>query len=244
MKSAANQWRQIMRRQGYAMGGTGARRLVLPAVWRPLVVVLLSLPAALIAQEEAIQCANLIYAGTQTSRCFSDEFLSAVQRETTIPTERRFKSVKLGSEELFDFPFVVMTGESDFHLTSTERDNLKRYLANGGFLLASAGCSSKAWDRAFRREIKAVLGDTPLDRIAMEHPLFRTVKTVEKLQLHRKGEEPRLEGVTMNEKLVVVYSSHGLNDTAHTEGCCCCGGNEIDNALDVNVNILVYALLH
>ena len=29
-----------------------------------------------------------------------------------------------------------------------------------------------------------------------------------------------------------------------TEGCCCCGGNEIENSLEVNVNILVYALLH
>lgn len=213
---------------------------------RPLALLLLLLLAPLsgVAGEEAIQCANLIYAGTQTSRCFSDEFLSAAQRETTIPTERRFKSVKLGSEELFNFPFVVMTGESDFHLTSTERENLKRYLENGGFLLASAGCSSKVWDRAFRREIKTVLGDVPLGRIDMAHPLFRTVKTVEKLQLHRQGEEPRLEGISLNEKLVVVYSPHGLNDTAHTEGCCCCGGNEIDNALDVNVNILVYALLH
>jgi hypothetical protein len=44
--------------------------------------------------------------------------------------------------------------------------------------------------------------------------------------------------------MVMIYSPHGLNDTAHTEGCCCCGGNEIVNSLDVNVNILVYALMH
>ena len=64
------------------------------------------------AKEGAIQCANLIYGGTHTSRCFSDEFLSAVQRDTTIATERRFKSVKLASDELFRYPFVVMTGEA------------------------------------------------------------------------------------------------------------------------------------
>ncbi|MCK9589303.1 MAG: hypothetical protein M0Q93_08065, partial [Terrimicrobiaceae bacterium] len=61
-----------------------------------------------------VQCAILIYGGTQTSRCFSDEFLSAVQRETTITTERRFKSVKLATEEVFGYPFAVMTGEADF----------------------------------------------------------------------------------------------------------------------------------
>src|SRR5688500_4091131 len=99
-----------------------------------------------IALADGVQCGNLIYGGTQTSRCFSDEFLSAVQRETTIQTERRFRAVKLASDELFDFPFVVMTGEADFQLTSKERENLKRYLENGGFLLASAGCSSSKFN--------------------------------------------------------------------------------------------------
>ena len=115
-----------------------------------LAAVLLLAPAAR-AAEGAVQCANLIYGGVNTSRCFSDEFLSGVQRSTSIATERRFKSVKLGSDELFRFPFVVMTGESDFRLTKQERENLKRYLTSGGFLLASAGCSSKEWDKAFRR---------------------------------------------------------------------------------------------
>lgn len=196
------------------------------------------------AKDCAIQCANLIYGGTHTSRCFSDEFLSAVQRQTTIPSERRFKSVKLASDELFRFPFVIMTGESDFHLTAKERENMKRYLTSGGFLLASAGCSNKDWDRAFRREMKLILPDNPLKELPMEHLIFRTVKKVDQLKLTHGGEPGRLSGIDRNGKTMVVYSPHGLNDTAHTEGCCCCGGNEIGNSLEMNVNILVYALLY
>jgi len=196
------------------------------------------------AKDAAIRCANLIYAGTQTSRCFSDEFLSAVQRESAIATERRFKSVKLDSEELFAFPFVVMTGEKEFYLSAKERENLKKYLARGGFLLASAGCSSKEWDRAFRREMRQVLPERKLSKIDKEHALFKTVKTIKELKLSHGGAEPYLEGVENDGKLVVIYSSQGLNDTAHTVGCCCCGGNEIVNAMEVNVNILVYALTH
>ena len=196
------------------------------------------------AHAEAIRCANLIYAGTQTSRCFSDEFLSAVQRASTIPTERRFKSVKLDSDELFAFPFVVMTGEKEFYLSARERENLKRYLTSGGFLLASAGCSSAEWDRAFRREIRQVMPERNLEKIASTHAIFNTVKAIDKLKLSHGGAEPSLEGIMHDGKLVAVYSSQGLNDTAHTVGCCCCGGNEIVNALDVNVNILVYALTH
>jgi hypothetical protein len=42
----------------------------------------------------------------------------------------------------------------------------------------------------------------------------------------------------------VLYSVDGLNDTAHTQGCCCCGGNEITNCEQINVNILAYAMLY
>ena len=195
-------------------------------------------------KDNVVQCANLIYGVNHTSRCFSDEFLSAVQKETTIPTERRFKSVKLTSDELFNYPFVVMTGESDFHLTRRGRENLKKYLTSGGFLLASAGCSNKDWDRAFRREVRGLFGKDALIHVEMEHPVFRTVHKIEKLDLHHPAEAPRIEGMEHNGKLVIIYSSHGLNDTAHTEGCCCCGGNEIVNSLEVNVNVLMYALLH
>ncbi|MDT8391435.1 MAG: DUF4159 domain-containing protein [Lentisphaeria bacterium] len=222
------------------------------------------------AKDGAIQCGNLVYAGTHTSRCFSPEFLSTVQRETAVATERRFKSVKLGSDELFGFPFVVMTGEADFTLTRKERQNLRRYLQSGGFILASAGCSSKEWDTAFRREIAKVFDDkkTPiekadeepvktteeneagkkpgkLEKIDMKHPMFSSFYTIETLTLsHKAALPPSLEGLIIEDKIVLIYSPHGLNDTAHAEGCCCCGGNEIKNSMQVNVNILIYALLH
>lgn len=196
------------------------------------------------AKESAIQCANLIYGGNHTSRCFSDAFLTAVQKDTEIATERRFKSVKLDTPELFNHPFVMMTGESDFHFSARERENMKRYLTSGGFLLASAGCSNKEWDRAFRREMKLMFGDRGLGKIPMDHPVFRTVHPIERLKLHHPGEDARLEGIEQNGKMVAIYSPHGLNNTANTEGCCCCGGNEIVDSILVNVNILVYALLH
>lgn len=201
-------------------------------------------PAGSASKEGVIQCANLIYGGTHTSRCFSDEFLSVVQKETTIATERRFKAVKLEGDELFQYPFVIITGEAEFRFTQKERANLKRYLESGGFLLASAGCSNKAWDQSFRREMREIFKENALVRIGRDHPLFRTVYEIKTLKLSHGGAEPSLEGLELNGKMAVVYSPHGLNDTAHTEGCCCCGGNEISNSLEVNVNVLVYALLH
>lgn len=207
---------------------------------------LLCPPAFMRAEKEgAVSCGNLIYAGTKTSRCFSDEFLNTVQQKTSIATERRFKSVKLASEELFKFPFVIMTGEGEFTLTPAERDNLKRYLEGGGFLLSSAGCSSKPWSDSFEREMRQIFGTNALAPIKPDHPVFRTVFTIKELKLaHGGATPPVLKGVTRRDKLVVIYSSDGLNDSHNAKGCCCCGGDEITNAKEVNANILAYALLH
>jgi len=211
-----------------------------------ILFVLLSLPGVLSAKDDVVQCGNLIFAGNNTSRCFSDEFLSTVQKKTSIATARRFKSVKLSSDELFKIPFVVMTGESDFHLNRKESDNLKSYLSKGGFMLVSAGCSSKSFRTAFLREIKRVFGTNALKPIPMDHVLFRTVYKIGKLELTHGASavKPELLGLELNGKIVLVFSPHGLNDTAHTKGCCCCGGNEIRNAIKINVNILTYALMH
>ena len=190
---------------------------------------------------DAIECANLIYAGTKSSVCFSEEFLSTVAAQTSVNAARKFKAVKLADKEVFRFPFGVMTGEGAFTLTEDERRNLKLYLTKGGFLLASAGCSSKDWSESFEREMARVLPESKLAEVPMDHPIFRTVFDVARLDT--KHEDAKLYGLALSGKIVLIYSPDGLNDTATMHGCCCCGGNEIANAQKVNANILVYALL-
>ena len=191
---------------------------------------------------ESVECANLIYAGTKSSVCFSEEFLSTVASETSINTSRKFKAVKLAEKEIFHFPFAVITGEGAFTLTEDERKNLKQYLEKGGFLLASAGCSSKEWGDSFAREIEALFPNHKLAEVPMDHPIFRTVFEVQQLDMSHGG-VAKLYGLTINGKIVLVYSPDGLNDTGTMHGCCCCGGNEIKNSQKVNANILAYALL-
>ena len=138
--------------------------------------------------------------------------------------------------------FAVMTGEGAFSLTDDERRNLKAYLEKGGFLLASAGCSSKEWSDSFKREIDAVFPDRKLADVPMSHPIFRTVYDVKRLDMSHGG-EAKLLGLTIGGKISLIMSPDGLNDTGTMHGCCCCGGNEIKNAQKVNGNVLAYALL-
>ena len=192
--------------------------------------------------ESVVQVANLIYAGVKSSQCFSDHFLAAAEKDSAISTSRRFHAVKLSSDEVFNFPLVIMTGEGGFELTPDESENLRQYLDRGGFLLASASCSSPEWNRSFRASMAALYPGQAMEQLTFEHPVFSTVHRITQMQA-KHGEPKPLEGIIHQGRLMVVYSEDGLNDTAHTQGCCCCGGNEITNCVDINVNILAYALL-
>ena len=190
-----------------------------------------------------VQVANLIYAGTKTSECFADHFLRRAEKDSAISTSRRLHSVKLASDEIFNFPLLVMTGEGEFELLAEERENLRQFIERGGFLLASAGCSSDEWDRSFRREMAKTFVDRELKPLSKDHLVFHTAYDVKQLEAKHGTPKP-LAGLHFGTRLGVLYSQDGLNDTSNTQGCCCCGGNEITNAEEINVNILVYSLLH
>ncbi len=192
--------------------------------------------------ESIVQVANLIYAGTKTSECFADNFLRKAESDSSISTSRRLHAVKLASDEIYNFPMLIMTGEGEFDLLPKERDQLRRFVQRGGFLLASAGCSSPEWNRSFRREMVKVFEDSKMESLSMDHLVFHTVYDIDELKAKHGTPRP-LEGIHFGNRLGVLYSQDGLNDTANSQGCCCCGGNEITNAEQINVNIVIYSLL-
>jgi hypothetical protein len=81
-----------------------------------------------------------------------------------------------------------MTGEGAFTLTDDERRNLKLYLEKGGFLLASAGCSSREWSDSFTHEMESLFPDRKLADVPMQHAIFRTVFEVRQLDMSHGGE--------------------------------------------------------
>lgn len=190
-----------------------------------------------------LQCGNLVYAGNKSSICFADKFLGDVAKQTNLNVGRNFVPVRLDADAAFDFPFCVWSGEDDFSLTKKERDNLRKYLLNGGFILSSPGCSDPRWDTALRRELKLVFPEYKLVKLPMTHPVFSTVNAIARLT-DKQGKVAYIEGMEVNGRLVMVYSKDGLNDVGNAKGCCCCGGNMIAESVLVNVNVFTYALLY
>ena len=78
----------------------------------------------------------------------------------------------------------------------------------------------------------------------MTHPIFSIGESDFAADRKTRQSRDSLEGLEINGRLVLVYSKEGLNDVEHASGCCCCGGNEIQDPGKVNVNIFTYAVLY
>lgn len=197
-------------------------------------------------EASSVRVAMLTYGPEEkTSVCFSDEFVETLRFETSIEAERGFLAARLDDDSVYDHPFCIMTGEGEFQLSERESETLADYLASGGFVLASAGCSNGAWDEAFRREVALALPDHALEPITLEHELYHTVFDIASLESKKQADEIALEVLTINGRVALVYSPEGLNDTKNAGGdCCCCGASEIGNARYVNANVLAYALTY
>ncbi|MEE9404636.1 MAG: DUF4159 domain-containing protein [Algisphaera sp.] len=193
-----------------------------------------------------VRCAKLVYANNKSSVCFSDKFLSELADETHVTTHPQLVGIESSSEELFDYPFAVMTGEGAFTLTDAQLGNLRTYLTCGGFVIASAGCSSKDWNRSFQAAATQLFPDHELVTLDATHPIFHTVYDITQSKYNSGGAKlPELRALQLDGRVVMIWSPDGLNDTKNAgPNCCCCGGNEVKSAKQLNVNILAYALTH
>lgn len=198
---------------------------------------------------DVVYCANLIYGHgnkVKTSVCFSEKFMVEAERVANIKTSGSFRPIRSESPDLFEYPFAVLTGEGPWAFTDEQRQNVREYLSHGGFIVASAGCSSKIWANTFRGEIQKIFPDVELKKLDAGHPVYHTVFDITSSR-YKRGENklPELWGLDLDGRTVLVFSPDGLNDTDNAGGgCCCCGGNEVKSAKIMNVNLLAYALTH
>jgi hypothetical protein len=204
-------------------------------------------PATQPGAEGLVRVGMLVYADGKTGVCFADGFLATVGRETQVNLSRRMEAVDLSSDDLYRYPFVVMSGTGAFRLSPREVEQLRSYLSRGGFVLASAGCSDRAWADSFRQVIRDLWGPSRLQPIDAQHSVLHTLFELDRLTA-RKPTTPAgavLFGLEIGDRLAAVFSPLGLNDTANAgRGCCCCGGNELRQARLINANILAYTLTH
>lgn len=106
------------------------------------------------------------YANLETSLPNLIKFCNE-QMKTNISAEQAI--VEPGSRELFNYPFVHITGHGNIFFTDAEAQNLKKYLLAGGFLEIS---DNYGLDKFIRAQMKKVFPDLEFVEIPFTHPIY------------------------------------------------------------------------
>jgi hypothetical protein len=80
-----------------------------------------------------------------------------------------YATVEVGSAEIYNYPFVYMTGHGNVVFSNQEADNLRAYLQGGGFLFIN---DDFGIDPFIRPALKKVLPETELVELPFAHPIF------------------------------------------------------------------------
>lgn len=113
--------------------------------------------------------------------------------------------VEPGSESLFLYPFVHMTGHGNVFFTVQEALNLRKYLLGGGFLHIS---DNYGMDPYVRREMKKVLPDAEWIQLPTQHPIYHQKFDFPNglPKIHEHDNKPAQGfGIVHNGRLVVFY---------------------------------------
>ena len=78
-------------------------------------------------------------------------------------------TVEVGSSDLFNYPFLHMTGHGNVVFSLDESENLRTYLLGGGFLHID---DNYGMDPFVRTEIRKVFPETDLVELPSNHPIF------------------------------------------------------------------------
>jgi hypothetical protein len=130
---------------------------------------------------------------------------------------RRAASGSRGEDELAEVtsdmlqsPIVYFNGHKSprFHFQPMEKTLLKKYVENGGFILAEACCGSSEFDRGFKKLAEELWPDTPLEALPATHPIWYAAGKDFQVT---PGKPYKLLGINMGCKTVLVYSPEDLS---------------------------------
>jgi hypothetical protein len=114
--------------------------------------------------------------------------------------------VEVGSSELFNFPFIHLTGHGNIVLSEQEAKNLRNYLIAGGFLHAD---DNYGLDKFFRKEMKKVFPELNFVELPFNHPIyhqaFQFTNGLPKVHEH-DNKPPQGFGLIYEGRLVCFYS--------------------------------------
>ena len=115
-------------------------------------------------------------------------------------------TVEVGSTEIFNYPFVYLTGHGNVIFNAQEAENLRNYLLAGGFLHID---DNYGLDKFIRREMKKVFPDLEFQELPVSHSIYHQKfdfpKGLPKIHEH-DNKRPQGFGLIHKGRLICFYS--------------------------------------
>ena len=156
----------------------------------------------------------------------------------------KYDEVEIGSNLLFNYPFVHLTGHGNIVLNQQEINNLRNYLIAGGFLHIS---DNYGLDPFIRKEIKKIFPELDFVELPYSHAIYHQKFDFNEglPKIHQHDEKPSVGfGIIYKGRLVCFYDyecdlSDGWEDSdVHNDS-----EETRTKALQMGANILSYTFL-
>jgi hypothetical protein len=159
--------------------------------------------------------------------------------------------VTLADRDLFNYPFLYVTGRYEFEpFPSDEIETLRLFLSFGGFLLIDDGLGQQGYgfDKSIRREMQRVFPGNEFRRLPSGHAALRSYYLLRRIGGMRMA-SPNLEGLTVGSSTPVVYCQNNLGGAWErdqlgkwTNACTPGGEEQRRDAFHLGINLIVYAM--
>ena len=150
-----------------------------------------------------------------------------------------------GSIEIFNYPFIHMTGHGNVIFSNQEAENLRNYMLAGGFLHIS---DNYGMDSFIRIQLKKIFPELDLIELPFSHPIYHQKydfpKGLPKIHEHNK-KAPQGFGLIYKGKLICFYDFEcDLGDGWESPEIHNDSQEARNNALKMGANIISYAFMN
>lgn len=152
--------------------------------------------------------------------------------------------VDAGSPEIFNYPFVHMTGHGNIVFSDQEAQNLRNYMIGGGFLHVD---DNYGMDKFIRPQLKKVFPELELVELPFSHPIYHQKfdfkNGLPKVHEH-DDKAPQGFGLVYEGRLVCYYSVEtDLGDGWESPEVHGDSPHARDKALKMGANLVQFALM-
>ena len=162
------------------------------------------------------------------------------------------KTIRPDREPLENYMFLYLSGIADFKLNNKEREAIKAYLANGGFLLINNSLGLSEFNNAVQRELKYLYPKHKLETIPTGHSIFSkgpypigTCNFSAVVKTRYPGlTRPLLQGIKIDNTYRIIYSPIDLAAGWQGETHPLSYTYNENDALKLGANLLTYFMTH